>query len=204
MPIPHLRQGTLDGLCGIYALLNAIFQRIYHDRGLAYKHQDEHFKRAMGCLPKTSILTAVTDGLTCNELLKLSTKFLKNYRLVISPDEFKIEAGRPFLPQQFSNNLMFHTEIRKIYLEQRTAVILGVSYRMGSQNRRAELNKTGHWLALRACKPSGFYVVNNQPGENFISKNTQMRTNDLRAVIDYDDTIVLRAVKTKKPSKLHT
>ena len=195
MPIPHLKQGTLDGLCGVYALLNAIFQRIYHDRSVSYKHQDDHFRTAMSCLPKMSVLSAVTNGLTCDELMRLTRKFVKHYSFDAGRHRYEIRVDRPYEPNQITNRWQFHDAMRNLYQTERTAAILGMSYRGRSSYRRDQLSKSGHWLALRACKPNGFYVVNNSPNDNYISKNNLLRPAGIYMDFDYHETIVLRAVK---------
>lgn len=90
-----VRQGDLDALCGLYAIINAI--ELTGARGPRTAMHKELFRRLTIELPSDVMQSAMTDGLNAHDLMTASAKALRwlgrRHSLQLSLDQPWPDAG---------------------------------------------------------------------------------------------------------------
>ena len=75
------QQGNLDGLCGLYAIINAIRLALYPERPLAHRHARTLFRHGVRSLSRTRHLrVTVADGTSPERLRKLLDELIDETR----------------------------------------------------------------------------------------------------------------------------
>jgi len=123
------RQGTLDGLCGLYALVNAIRRvspQVDAERLMA--RLVRNLQRA-GCLA-----TAFSGGISRTRLSVLASVAVAHCRLREGID---LELHHPFWCRRPRSRSAFLSELADVSLRDDLAIILGLSGASG-----------GHWTVL--------------------------------------------------------
>lgn len=76
-----LKQGALDGLCGLYSIINAIALAVYPYQPLSDQHQARLFRSGIGWLKRrVSLSDAVLNGLTASTWRALARFLITKYR----------------------------------------------------------------------------------------------------------------------------
>lgn len=124
------QQGRLDGLCGVYSLINAyrlVVPSLSHDDAKWLLYECMEKLTGMGSLPET-----ITDGMGINALIKLR-------REVFTPCYPEVSVTRPFARQRAVMLDAYWSTLSQFFGKRNQAVLIGVS----SQRR-------DHWTVIRA------------------------------------------------------
>lgn len=141
------QQGSLDGLCGAYAVVNAIGRALdmpdYMDE-LAH----EWFRSALDSLPKEVFPEVVWKGTTLEQLTLMAEGVVKAVRHDTRRD-IVLEVDRP-IRRNTSTTLAEYLEKLESLQGPSTALILGIEH--------AQSKGGGHWTVLRRITPSEIHL----------------------------------------------
>lgn len=128
------RQGTLDGLCGLYAVVNALdLLGVDPPRG-SRLHRDLFQELAHG-LGAVALLTGMQDGIDAGDLLNAATLA---FAWLKATHGTELAVSRPFLRRRVRSPRTFVRELRGYAQQPDTAAI--ISY---------ERSRFAHWTAVR-------------------------------------------------------
>lgn len=71
-------QGDLDGLCGVYAVVNALTHSVFASPAEAYELGDEVFREACRSIPRGAWPDVVWEGTLFEDVVKMVRRCLKN------------------------------------------------------------------------------------------------------------------------------
>jgi hypothetical protein len=103
------RQGDLDGLCGLYALINALEQVTAKPPGPAL--QMRLFASLTEALPAPKLRKALTDGLDGKELIKAARAAFPEHKKALGG---VIKVSRPLRRQSFGTNAEFTAALTQL------------------------------------------------------------------------------------------
>ena len=116
------RQGDFDGLCGLYAVINALDLA-----GCRRPRSPVHRKLFVGlaqALPGGKLRAAIGDGLGGRELIKAATLVFPGFRKSLGG---LVTVSQPFRKATFETNEGFLEAMADIMASSRSALILNVS-----------------------------------------------------------------------------
>lgn len=128
------RQGSLDGLCGVYAIINAL-ELAGVDAPRGSRLQRDMFKQLTHGLGAVGVLTAMQDGLQPEELVATTTlafEWLKATR------GFGLAVEQPLRAGRVRSTRTFVAAVRGYLAQPETAVV--ISYERGNG---------AHWTVAR-------------------------------------------------------
>ena len=129
------RQGTLDGLCGIYAVINALeLVGVEYPRGSRLPR--DLFRELIHGLGAVSMLAAMQDGLTADELVATATLA---FEWLHTRHGYRLEITQPLGHRRLRSTRSFLAELRTLLNKPEAAVI--ISY---------DGPTFGHWTVARA------------------------------------------------------
>lgn len=130
------KQGELDGLCGLYAIVNAIeLTGVVGPKSMFHRRL---FKRLLNGLAEGELHQAMIDGLSRDQLLDVGARAFRSIRKSYGV-HFKIEAlDDVWSPHDFVG---FIDAIEDLTRGRRTAVILNVI-----------MPWVNHWTVVRRCE----------------------------------------------------
>jgi hypothetical protein len=116
------RQGDFDGLCGLYALINALDLA-----GCRLGRSPVHrkiFEELAGSLPAATLRRAIKDGLSGRDLLTAAAATFPTFKKSLSGS---VSVSRPFRETTFRTNEEFLESIADIMASGRSSLVLNVS-----------------------------------------------------------------------------
>lgn len=129
------RQGTLDGLCGVYALINAIeLVGVEYPRGSRLPR--DLFRELTYGLGAVGVLAAMQDGLHADELVATVTLA---FEWLHTRHGYRLELSQPLAHRRLRSARSFLGELRGLVDQPEAAVI--ISY---------ERPSFAHWTVVRA------------------------------------------------------
>lgn len=131
------RQGDLDGLCGVYALINALELITAKPPGPAF--QVRLFVSLTGSLSAPKLRKALVDGLNGQEVVKAARKAFPEHKKALGG---RIEVSRPLRRQSFRTNAEFTAALNRLMEPGDTALIIHFA-----------TPRYAHWTAVQAVKP---------------------------------------------------
>ena len=115
------KQGDYDGLCGLYALINAL--DLAGCKGGRLPVHRKLFEELAGSLPKGTLHRAIKDGLSGKDLLKAAAAVFPAFK---KPLGGSVKVCRPFRETIFRTNDEFVESIADIMVSGRSALILNI------------------------------------------------------------------------------
>ena len=137
-----LKQGTLDALCGIYAIVNAL-EQVGVGGPRSALHQ-ELFEKLILALTPHQLRSGLICGLDADDLQYASRKAFRWLRRTHDVD---LRLRIPFLDQEYENASDYVNAIREQSEERQRAVIICV-----------EVPGRSHWTILRSVQGRWVYV----------------------------------------------
>lgn len=131
-----LRQGRLDNLCGLYAIINALDLV-----GLAGPRRPLHgelFRRLVRAIPADELADAVNHGLEPQQIMAVGSR---TFRWLKREHGIGLLIDRPFEDQQFKNVADCINALRGLSSQPLTAVIISI-----------DMPGAGHWTVVRSIK----------------------------------------------------
>lgn len=136
------KQGQFDGLCGIYAIVNAIEMT-----GLTGPRSELHrklFTRMALDLPTDKLRSAIEYGLEANDLMRVARR---SFRWMRHKHEIDLRIMRPY-PDTVFDSCDFYLEVLRLWTEEpRTAVIVSVA-----------MPGISHWTVVRRVRQTSMTV----------------------------------------------
>lgn len=185
MAIKHFNQGDLDGLCGIYAIVNAITHRIIQQRALAQLAADNLFRIALRAVPQEAFPDVLLDGIDHPNLLRVSQKMVRAFA---KDSGIVIRATAPYRNAEVDTVTEFFDYVSERHSNEFTAFVFGISH-YDRKSRRTG----GHWVAFKEFAPHGIKVLNN--GKSNFIRGTSLRLESGRQRIDYRETIMFKLLR---------
>ena len=128
------RQGTLDGLCGVYAIINAL-DLVGVDPPRGSRLYRDLFKEITHGLRAVALLAAMQDGIHVDDLAAAATLAFGWLHAVHG---YQLEIGQPLRDRRLRSTRSFLAALRGYLREPETAVI--ISYERGWY---------AHWTVVR-------------------------------------------------------
>lgn len=116
------RQGDFDGLCGLYALINAL-DLVGCKRGRSPIHR-KIFVELAEALPTRKLRGAIDDGLHGRDLVEAAALAFPAFKKLLGGS---VSVIRPFRKARFKTNEEFVEAVADIMASGRSALILNVS-----------------------------------------------------------------------------
>lgn len=136
------KQGTLDSLCGVYAVINALEQvGVVGRRSLVHT---QLFERLVLSMTPHQLRSSLVCGLEADDLLSISRKAFRWMRRTHGVD---LRMRRPFVDREFDSTTDYVETLRAQSEGWRRAVIIGFDIPGGS-----------HWTAVRSIEGRRLYV----------------------------------------------
>lgn len=134
------KQGDLDGLCGIYAMLNAIRDCV--EDAFEKDVHDVLFKAAIDAIPRQLCPRVIYFGIETNQLLSIAEK---TTRFLSEEYQIDIECRRYFENRKFRNALDFLSELRALRLDHITSSVINIAW--------SKADGDSHWTAFKGMLP---------------------------------------------------
>lgn len=135
------RQGDFDGLCGLYALINALDPAGFK-RSKSTMHQ-RMFAALAEALPCRKLRSAMTTiGLEGKDLVKAAHTAFPEFERILGGE---IKVTRPFRRSSFKTDADFVTALQELTAQPNAGVIINMatpSYR--------------HWTVVQSIDPDAF------------------------------------------------
>ena len=128
------RQGTLDGLCGLYAVVNAL-NLVGVDPPRSSRLHHDLFKELAHGLGAVALLTGMQDGIDAGDLLNTCVLAFDRLKAVHGVE---VTVTRPFLTWRLRGVRRFTQEVRALAAQPETVVV--ISY---------ERPGFAHWTVVR-------------------------------------------------------
>ena len=132
--LPPARQGTFDGLCGVYAIINAV--DLLEPRPRRSHFHTDLFVQLTHGLGAAALLASMDYGVTPTELAR-AAKFAFEW-LAITYD-VRLEISEPFMGRRFTRTPPFVRALRQYVDPPRSVAVISLQ-RPGRS----------HWTAVRA------------------------------------------------------
>lgn len=127
------QQGTHDGLCGLYSVINAAKQLgIRDDQGSLYANL---FQWLLDGVPSSRLPKAITEGLTSDELVMAARHAFQKLK---RRHQVSLRLRQPFVQRAFENSKRFADETRTFLAVPDTVVIICL-----------QLPTSCHWSVVR-------------------------------------------------------
>ncbi|WP_133122984.1 hypothetical protein [Zhengella mangrovi] len=144
------RQGNLDGLCGAYAIVNAISQAL--DRPEYMEELADHwFQAALLSLPKRDFPEVIWIGTNPGQLRLMANGVVKAIRRGTNRD-LELEVDQP-IKRNTSKTLAEYLYKLETLQGPATALILGIEF--------AQSTGGGHWTVLKKITPSEVHLLDS-------------------------------------------
>ena len=141
------QQGDFNGLCGLYAVLNAILRQ-FEMTGLEQLHE-EMFKVGATAIPKNRFPDVLWDGMDVADLFRIAKavgRFLRESR------GLDVVVWKPFERRRFANVTAYVEELDGIWSERKASFVIGVDWAGGTN---------GHWTVLDAIGTDALDVLDS-------------------------------------------
>jgi len=154
--MPAYRQGQLDGLCGVYAIINAVQRLLGKSRvdGVT----DDLFKAVARAIPRKDHPTLLYHGLRRKTVARIARAAARYLNKSLGTD---VAVCQPFRHRTFRNIKAFLSELDTIHMTPSATFILRVDW-AGRQG--------GHWTVLKQIK-SDRLVLLDSIGQRQISRH---------------------------------
>lgn len=136
------KQGGLDSLCGLYAIVNAV--ELVGVTGRRSTLHEDLFAKLICALPPHRLRTGLLCGLDVDDLLTASRRA---FRWLRKTHDVDLRIRAPFADREFEHGVDYIEAIRAQNETWRKAVIIGVAIPGGS-----------HWTVMRAIEGQRLYV----------------------------------------------
>lgn len=188
METEPFRQGHLDGLCGLYAIVNAL--DLLHDGGLTHDENEAHrIMRALIEAVPERFPRAIWDGTKVHHIrrmLNAADAFArKRYK-------FALDWNEPFLRRDFDTPAEYLAALAQ-ELEGGHLAVVGLA------------PPWDHWTLARAARPDGLECVDSIELKHLPVKDLHIRKRakdkspeGAELVLDIHQVFVLRRVEMKK------
>lgn len=137
------RQGTFDGLCGIYAIINAL-----DPAGVSLRRAQLHadlFKELTYGLGSVSLLTAMHDGLELADLLRTARAA---FRWLSLEHDIHLSVEAPYVSRRFKTAQLFIDQLRDHFKADGEAVVVYL-VTPGRHHWTVPISVSGRKLLLR-------------------------------------------------------
>lgn len=146
------RQGDLDGLCGLYALINALELVAVKPPGPAL--QMRLFVSLTEALPAPRLRKALANGLDGKTLIKAARTAFPEHKKALGG---VVKVSRPLRRQSFRTNADFTTTLTRLMTPGDVALIINFA-----------TPRYAHWTVVEAVK-HGSLVLRDSLGTNSLS-----------------------------------
>jgi hypothetical protein len=177
-----LHQGDLDGLCGIYAIINsikALYPKRFNDR-----NQSQLFEYLTNyAIKEQGNLNILSEGLGLRDMQQLLNAALE----YLSSDLYiNVQVTRPWRKQ--SSTLPTHTNIKELLKTPKTAILIGLE------------KPSLHWTVITDYSHGEFVLYDSDEHEN-IPSNELLFTRKQKALYDGEYVIVCSAIFVLRKAK---
>ena len=140
MSFRPFQQGDLDGLCGLYAVANAVHAL------LEVAHQEPAFSEKLfevtaRAVPRSDYPDVLFEGVDTDRLFRIAQKVRRH---LADTYDFAVEVWRPFENRRFKTAAACLEEMEELWSQTPTTFIIGVDW--------AGTGQGGHWTALKEIK----------------------------------------------------
>lgn len=173
------KQGDLDGLCGIYAVVNGL----RHVLDWNVRHYTDHdlFQLVAGAVPKADYPDVLWEGMALERLLRIARRATR-YLAEEWNEEVLIET--PFVNVEFSDLAAYLTALRHALSQAPSVALLGILWPKGEGGG-------GHWTALEKVTANHLYLLDSGGRRRLPLKNLRVRgERGLR--LETAETVILR------------
>lgn len=176
------KQGDLDSLCGLYALINALEQVTVKPPGPAL--QMRLFASLTEAIPASRLQKALIEGLNGKELLKAARLALHKHKKALKG---RIEISRPLRRQSFRSNADFVVALTQLMETGGTAVIVHFA-----------TPKYGHWTVVRELRTDALVLKDSYSTRSLSLERYTVKRGPYRLLAR--ETLVLRLRPLKRLS----
>ena len=177
-----LNQGELDGLCGVYAIINSI--RALYPKRLSDHRQCMLFEQLLDyAIKEQGNLGIVSNGVGLREMQQLMAFAIDFLTIEFG---FNIQVTRPW--RKLSTTLPTDLNIKQLLINPKTSILFGLE------------QPCLHWSVIRDYQDGDFILFDSQAHENIPSREVlftrkQNSLYDEEYVILCSSIFVLRRVK---------
>jgi hypothetical protein len=171
------RQGTLDGLCGLYAVINSL-DLVGVAPGRGSKLHEKLFYQLVYGLGAVTLLQAMQDGVTAFELVNTTTLAFDWLEATYG---VKLEISQPLLSSRIRSPQSFLRTLDGYLAKPETAVI--ISYTKPY---------TAHWTVVREISRTQMTLRDSSRG-NYLEL-AEFRDSDSKCCFQIADTLLIKRV----------
>lgn len=174
-------QGDLDGLCGMYALVNGVHSLMQSPSDMR-DGEDELFQVVAKALKPSDYPKVLWDGTNFGQLKKMS-KSLASHLEYVFEGKAKFEVRQVFKGESFKKISEFISIAQKRFDRQFDIMILGINY----------YPEGGHWTSIRGFDDDGIRIVDSSPQRKLRRAELTLSTPTRRRVqIDPEEILRIR------------
>lgn len=174
-------QGDLDGLCGIYAVVNALNHLLQNKTERALS--ESLFEAVLRAIPRRMYPEVLFEGLNVDELQKIARAAVKH---LDQEWNIQVDVTRPFLRRRFKDQPSFLDELDLLEGEQVCSTIIGIDWN----------GVEGHWTVLKDISSDEVRLIDSAGVKVLKRKGTSVRWNGRPRYCPEETTIfVLKGVE---------
>jgi hypothetical protein len=137
MRLKPYNQGDLNGLCGMYAVVNAL--HLLFEAGDVPEFGEDIFKATARALPSEAYPAVLWNGMTIDKVLDLAKRAAARVKRRI---DVRIAVERPFGPDDFPSARAYVQELAALTRSKYASAIVGVNWGKARGGG-------GHWSVFR-------------------------------------------------------
>lgn len=173
-------QGDLDGLCGLYAAVNAFRHALDWSQ---HHHSDEDlFQVVAKAVPKAEYPEVLWEGMTIDRLLRVCRK-ARGY--LASDWDCEVRIDRPFLGVEYANLQSYLDDLKPLLEPGRSCAILQVAWAKSEGGH-------AHWTALDRITKDDLYLIDSGKMRRMSRQNLRTRGERGRRICTEETVIVTR------------
>ncbi|MBO1904235.1 hypothetical protein J4G37_04850 [Microvirga sp. 3-52] len=177
----RFEQGHLDGLCGIYSIINALIH-LLQTRSFTDEVARVLFRHLVDSVPKSNRADILLDGMDVFQLEKLCRHASK---FMLQECGLTIEVRRPFKDRRFRTVTDFLYEVSKIWAEHYSGVIIGIEW---SQQE-------GHWSVLRGIERNRILLADSDKIKSLSRRSLSVASGERNRICPHETIMFhLRAI----------
>lgn len=174
-------QGDLDGLCGIYAVVNALNHLLQNRSESALS--ESLFEAVLRAIPRRMYPEVLFEGLDVEDLQKIARAAVRH---LDQEWNIQVEVTRPFLRRRFKDQLSFLDELETVVGERPCSTVIGIDWN----------GVEGHWTVLKEIRSDEMRLIDSAGTKVLKRKGTSVRRNGRPRYCPEETTIfVLRGVE---------